>query len=169
MNLLSLTIPPWARWLALALAFAFVFMFGDMRGRSVEGQKHIEYVQKQAAQAVKINQAQTKVVVQTEIQYRDRIQVVKEKGDVVIKEVPVYITAETDQQFPVPLGFVRMHDAAANGDDSGAPSDSDGKASGVKISEVATTVAENYGQCRIWREQLIGWQTYYENLRAATN
>lgn len=61
-------------------------------------------------------------VVKTE--YVDRVQVIKEKGDTIVKQVPVYITKASDLKCPVPAGLVRLlNDAASN---SGLPEASPG-------------------------------------------
>jgi hypothetical protein len=66
-----------------------------------------------------------------------------------VKEVPIYVTRETDARFPLPCGFVRLHDAAALGVD---PADipnpagkSDGEACEVANSQAISIVAANYG------------------------
>ncbi len=48
----------------------------------------------------KLAAAQNKAVSRIEIQYRDRIKVVKEKGETIIKEVPIYVTREATTPFP---------------------------------------------------------------------
>ena len=82
----------------------------------------------------------------------------------IIREVPVYVTPETDRSYgDLPLGFVRLHDAAATGT---APvpfgtGESSGTSGGVAPSAAISTIADNYGTCRVWREQVIGWQDWY--------
>jgi len=88
----------------------------------------------------------------------------------ITERIPVYVTPEIDRAYPVPYGFVRLHDAAAVGappalsDGTGQPDDAP---SGVAISAVAGTVTGNYGQCYAWRDQLIGWQDWYRQQQAA--
>lgn len=95
----------------------------------------------------------------------DRVRVVTRD---IIKEVPVYVDREDDQRCLVNRGFVRLHDAAARGtppvpDSPGEPNDAP---SGIGLSTVAATVAGNYGECRVWREQVIGWQEWYATQRS---
>ncbi len=47
------------------------------------------------------------------IEYRDKVRVVHEQGEVLIKEVPRYIPADS---CPLPAGFRVLHDAAATGE-----------------------------------------------------
>lgn len=100
-------------------------------------------------------------------QARERVRV---ETRTIIERIPVYVSAETDLACTVPVGFVRVHDAAAEGsaealpDSPGEPADAP---SGVPLSAVAETVAFNYAEALDWRERLIGWQTWYEEQRAA--
>jgi len=77
--------------------------------------------------------------------YVDRVQTIHVKGDTIVKEIPRYVTIEADAACTVPGGFVRLHDAAATGSvldsDSG---DADAAPSGVPLSAVVGTVADNY-------------------------
>jgi len=91
-------------------------------------------------------------------QYVDRVQVVRAKGDTIIKEVPVYVDREADRACTVPVGFVRVHDGAAANLPVGGPRNADAAPSGVALSAVAATVAGNYTTCHENAEQLISLQ-----------
>ena len=80
----------------------------------------------------------------------------------IVEEVPVYVTSLADSRSWVTTGWVRIHDAAARGEalPVGPPELVD-SASGVKPSVAAEVVAQNYGECREWRSQVIGWQSWY--------
>ncbi|MCA8205551.1 hypothetical protein LGM71_31470 [Burkholderia sp. AU33545] len=91
-------------------------------------------------------------------QYVDRVQVVREKGDIIIKEVPVYVDREADRACVVPVGFVRVHDGAAGNVPVGDPGSADAAPSGIALSAVAATVADNYTTCHENAEQLIALQ-----------
>jgi hypothetical protein len=169
MGALGIVLPWWARWLVLALAVAFVFMFGQMRGERIAGQRHIDYVERQAGQTAKIAKAQEKVVVQTEIAYRDRIQKIYVQGDVIEKEVPVYVTQADDRNCSINAGFVRSYDAAWAGEPAGPATESDREPAGVSLSEVGEADAFNAKVCRAWREQAIGLREFYQKLKLATN
>lgn len=79
--------------------------------------------------------------------YVDRVRLMREKGNTIIKEVPVYVPAQADAACTVNLGFVRLHDAAAAGELTTPARDSDAAASSIALSTVATTVAANYQTC----------------------
>ncbi|MCA7953323.1 hypothetical protein LGM43_23935 [Burkholderia seminalis] len=91
-------------------------------------------------------------------QYVDRVQVLREKGDTIIKEVPVYVDREADRACVVPVGFVRVHDGAAANVPVGDPGSADAAPSGIALSAVAATVAGNYTTCHENAEQLIALQ-----------
>lgn len=94
------------------------------------------------------------------VEIRWRTQILKE-------EVPVYVPFEVDRSTVVPDGFVWMHDAAALG--SALPATPGGPVetpSGVALSEVATTVVENYGACHVVRAEVVAWREWYPRIAA---
>lgn len=72
----------------------------------------------------------------------------------VIREVPVYVSAKSDQACRLPWGFVRLFDAAASGAgladirDRIAPGQPDDAASDVGLSEALALLAANFGAAR---------------------
>ncbi len=117
-----------------------------------------------AGRLLKLARSETKVVTK----YVDRVQVVRERGATITKEVPVYVTAQADAACPVPVGFVRIHDAAAQGADlAGSAGDPDAPAAGVALSTVADTVAGNYTACHANAEQVVALQDYIVELHTA--
>ena len=87
-----------------------------------------------------------------------------------IREVPIYVTAETDRRYLVPVGLVRLHDAAALGLPSALP-DPTGRAddapSAVAASTFGSTVADNYGTCRADQARLGDLQEWVRQQAAA--
>lgn len=101
------------------------------------------------------------------IRYVDRVRVVREVGATITKEIPVYVTAQADAACPIPAGFVRVHDAAAQGVPLGEPAgDPDAPAPGVTLSAVADTVAGNYTACHETGTQLTELQAWLRGLQA---
>jgi len=86
--------------------------------------------------------------------YVDRERVVRQVIHTIQRETPRYVTPRTDAAFPLPVGFVRLHDAAAAADLPGPPGAADAQASGVTASDAAVVIAGNYGTCHAIREQL---------------
>ncbi|WP_052494501.1 hypothetical protein [Cupriavidus basilensis] len=167
MNVLGYVIPGWARALFIVAALLAVYVLGRLDGERIQGAEHADYVAKQATTAVKVVEAQTKVVTVTETKWRDRIVTVRAKGDTIIKEVPKYVTPSDDSACTVNAGFVRSYHAAWAGEPAGPPADSDREPSGVPLSEVAEADAFNASVARQWREQALGLRDFYVNLQKA--
>lgn len=72
----------------------------------------------------------------------------------ITREVNNYVTPLASSACAVPIGFVQLHDAAAQNrmpEPAGLDADAAG---GVDLAAVAETVSENYGTCHEWRDQL---------------
>lgn len=93
--------------------------------------------------------------------YVDRVQIVRERGATITREIPVYVTAKSDAACAVPAGFVSVHNAAAENVPLAQPAgDPDAPAPGVTLSAVASTVAGNYGICHENAEELSALQSW---------
>ena len=97
-----------------------------------------------------------------------KVETIRWKTRDVIVKVPVYVSRAGDRGCVVPAGFVRLHDSAASG--TGLPDNPDPSGqlydspSGIALSTVASTVAENYGTCREEMTRFEGlqdWVTKY--------
>jgi hypothetical protein len=164
-QLRSIVLPAPARWAAYAAAACALLAMGEIDGQRRAGQAHLDYVSAQAERTVEIAKKQTKVVIQTEIKYRDRIQKIYLKGEAIEKEVPIYVTAADDALYGVNAGFVRSYNAAWSGDAAGPPAESDHEPAGIPLSEVGETEAHNATACRAWREKAVGLAEFYERQR----
>lgn len=83
----------------------------------------------------------------------------------IIKKVPVYVPAQADAGCTVPVGFVRLHDAAAADADPGnAAVGTDDTPAGIALSAVAGTVIENYSACHQTAAQLTALQSWVKKL-----
>ena len=153
------------RLLALAALCIAVFSFGWLKGAShVQAQWDAATAAQQQAQAqVQTRQAETTVQVVT--QYVDRIQVVREKGDTLIQEIPIYVPVQADAACTVHRGFVSLHDAAAAGELPTAPGNPDAPVEGLALSAVAATVVTNYQTCHENAEQLKALQDWIRQTR----
>lgn len=99
----------------------------------------------------------------------DRWRTVVEKGETIIREVPRYVTVESDRRCIVPAGFARVHDAAADNSVLPAPaSGADEADSQIALSAVARTVAANYQQYHEVRTMCEGLQAWALGVSAAT-
>ncbi|MBC3811317.1 hypothetical protein [Undibacterium aquatile] len=160
---------PWyVRALVAVAAGAVIYLLGMMHGERSAGQAHIDYVSEQAAQSVKVAQAQAKIVIDTQIKYVPRIKTIYTKGEAIEKQVPIYITSDDNAGCAINAGFVRIHDAAWIGESAGPVADTDREPSGISLVEVAETNAFNATACLAWREQALGLREFYAKLQAAT-
>ena len=103
---------------------------------------------------VKEEKVTTKIV----IKYIDRIQVVKEKGNEIIKYVDVI--KESDSKCELPNSFVVLHDAAAKNELPDPARITNEGASNLKLSTATTTIVENYGITNQITEQLKALQAW---------
>lgn len=93
--------------------------------------------------------------------YVDRVHTIYVRGATLTQKVPFYVPAPADAACPVPVGFVRLHDAAAAGTEvPDRPGAADAVPSGVALSTVAGTVVDNYTTCHATAEQLTALQDW---------
>lgn len=151
-------LPPWVMWLALAVLVAAATGWGWVKGAaSVQAEWNAE----RAAQTITVLRVQVKQAEVTErivTQYIDRVRIVRETADAIIREVPVYVPAQCDPDGRLPAGWRVLHDAAASG--GAADPAAIAHAQPVAPDTAATTVARNYGTCRETAEQLIALQQW---------
>lgn len=123
------------------------------------------YAEQKAAydkQVAELKAKQQEVITKTVTVYRDRVQIVKEKGDEVIREIPVLVMGND----VVLSGGVRVaHDAAALGELPNDPQGAARAAAPVEVTTLLTTVAENYQACESTRAKLIALQGIVANLQ----
>lgn len=93
--------------------------------------------------------------------YVDRVQVIHERGATITREVPVYVTPQADAACTVPVGFARVHNAAAAGVEMPrAAGAADAAGSGIALSAVAGTVVDNYTTCHATAAALTSLQEW---------
>ncbi len=160
---------PWPyRLLALAALGLALVGFGWVKGADHVQAQWDTAVQQQALRATAVREEQAQATVKVVTEYVDRIRVVREKGDTIIKEVPVYVPVQADAACTINLGFVRLHDAAAAGALPEPARDADAAAAGIALSAVAATVATNYQTCHENAEQLRALQTWVREMASTT-
>ena len=161
---------PWPyRWLALVLLAAALIGFGWIKGAGHVQAQWDAAIQKQTLQIAAIRERQAQATVKVVTQYVDRVRVVREKGETIIKEVPVYVPVQADAACTINRGFVRLHDAAAEGRTPEPARDTDAAAAGIALSAVAGTVASNYQTCFETAEQLRALQVWIKEITRSAN
>lgn len=146
-----------------ALAFA-LFLEGSLSEKKVWELREAEI----NLEVEKLKSASSEVTVKVVTKYVDRYKTVTEKADEVIREVPIYITQKADAACTITDGFVLLHDSAARGELPQTPGTLNDEASGVKLSEVGETLAQNYKkyhQLATQLESLQEWIREQEKLR----
>ena len=147
-----------ATTLAAAL-FSFGIYIGHRWGVSSCYQATIE----SQAHAIEAGIQQAVVSDQTVTKYVDRVQIVKEKGRTIIKEIPIYV----QDTCILSGGFRLLHDSAANSELPGPTRIADEKT--VSVETVAQTVSfetatktifENYEACNVNSETLSSLQQW---------
>lgn len=100
-------------------------------------------------------------------EYKDRIKTIYLKGETITKEVPVYVTAQDDLAYPVNRGFIRVLNAAVQGDATlGAAEGADRTPSGVALSTVAGVLVYDFTACHAYRERAESLIQYVQGQQA---
>ena len=164
-----MSVIPWPYRLLVVAALGLALVgFGWVKGANHVQAQWDAAVQQQSLQAAAIRERQAQATVEVITEYVDRVRVVREKGDTIIKEVPVYVPVQADAACTINRGFVRLHDAAAAGALPEPARDTDAAAAGFALSAVAGTVATNYQTCHETAEQLRALQTWVGEMASAT-
>ncbi len=161
---------PWQVYAGLALVVAF-WLHGNAQYRAgVRESDERHRIADEAANARLAEQAAALATRQQDVtervvtQYVDRVRTVREKAREIVKEVPVYVPADS---CPLPSGFRLLHDAAAGLSPIPNPA-ARTDAAPVPAQAVAATVADNYGTCRETAEQLTALQAWVIQQRSAS-
>lgn len=113
-------------------------------------------VERGRKELARLKAAAGKVTVRTETVYVDRVRTIREKGDAIVREVPVFVPAGSCE---LPGGFRLLHDAAAADepvpDPAGIPD-----AAPVPAQIAATTVTGNYTTCHETAQRLTSLQDW---------
>jgi len=72
----------------------------------------MQELRKQEVVALKANVKQQQASVKTVTEYVDKVKVVRQKGETIIKEVPVYITKDVDGGCIIPNSFGLLWNAS---------------------------------------------------------
>ncbi|MBO8044187.1 hypothetical protein J6396_41715, partial [Pseudomonas aeruginosa] len=104
-----MSVIPWPyRLLALAALGVALVGFGWIKGADHVQAQWNAAVQKQTLQVAAVRERQAQATVKVVTQYVDRVRVVREKCDTIIKEVPFYVPVQADAACTINRGFVRL-------------------------------------------------------------
>jgi hypothetical protein len=165
---------PLAKYIGLALAalalLAGIYAKGRGDGRHYEQSAQAARLAAARKVVAKIETKAAAITAQVAAKAEARQVEIRTITKTITREVPRYVTVQADAQCSVPLGFVRLHDAAAAGrlPQLPGPAEQPNDApSGVAISAVAATVADNYGACHSEIGRLIDLQDWLRQQMAA--
>lgn len=140
----------------IAATIAAFFIYG-----TIEYHKGVSDTKAKAnIQVAQTNIASNKASVQTVTKYIDRVQIVKEKGDTIIKKVPIYVTKKDDTNCVINAGFVQLWNDANEMRISDAATTSNEAASPVVLTDVAAQHATEARIAHQTEEQLISLQNW---------
>lgn len=148
----------------IILSFGLYMMGGasnQERWEARVAEVKLEMAKKEAASA----EASTKVVTK----YVTKVEIVKEKGDSIAKEIPKLISQNADAMCAVPNGFVLLHDSASRNEIPDTSGNVNEGTSDVKISGVAKTITENYTTYYQVVEQLKSLQEWVKEQKRIYN
>lgn len=145
--------------IVLALGFAVWWIY-DAGKESEQRKAQIAALQAdKAALTVALERAKASERVVTK--YIDRVKVVQGRTQTIIKEVPIYVPADSPD---LPPGLRVFHDATAQGELPDPTRIAD--AAPVPAQDLATTVIDNYGICHANAEQVIALQDWIREQQA---
>jgi len=150
-------------WKPLAALLLILALFGagwHYKGKQDAAEARMKALE--AQNAALAQQVKQRVVTERVVtKYVDRVQVVKGRTQTIIKEVPIYVPADSPL---LPAGFRVLHDAAAKGELPDPARIAD--AAPVPAQDAASTVASNYGQCHETEAQLTALQEWIRQQQA---
>jgi hypothetical protein len=141
---------------AVAIFIVGIFLQGLVHGSSslLKQIKEMEEKVKVAEQ----QSAQVNTVIQTRVV--ERVKVVKENTDANVQIVEKVVT-KYDNLCTLSNAAVSVHNSASQNQVSRSTGSAVEGTTDVKISELIRTITENYGTYYQMREQLLGWQMWY--------
>jgi hypothetical protein len=150
---------------SLILLVFGVYMEGGVSNQEKWQAKVAEVKLEMAKKDTASAEATTKVITE----YVTKIQVVREKGDTIVKQIPTYITKDADAKCDVSNSFVMLHDSASQNEIPDSTRTIDAGTSKVKISGVAETVIDNYTTYYEVAEQLKSLQQWIKSQESIYN
>lgn len=149
----------------MLLVFAGVFISGGLWTQK----EFLIQVAKVKEEIARIEKESKETTARITKEYEQKINVVRETRDVIIQKIPEYISQDADDRCDVSNGFVVLHDSAAKNEVPDTTREFNEESSGIRISEVATTVAGNYSTCNEVREQLKSLQDWVRSQETLYN
>lgn len=137
-GLLRLALPWWAKYVALAALVAAIWVHGWTTGREgVRGAWEAAQAAEQAAHLADVVRL-AKAASEIELVWQNTTTTVRERAKIITREVPVYVSKESDARCTVPRGFVRLWNADLQADTAAATTGGGhDEPAGLALSDVA--------------------------------
>jgi hypothetical protein len=150
-----------ALFLLILGAFAFGYKKGDSRAE-IEINKYSVQIMTLQNQ---LKEKQVQIVDRVVTEYVDKVQVVKQKEIVYVKQAADTVPA----QYNLSNGWVYLHDTSAQGGDADTSRSSDASSSDVKDNQALATIISNYSICQQNAQQLVSLQDYVHKVKEAVD
>jgi hypothetical protein len=140
-----------------------MFILGFMKGSHKADVELARFSNEAKELAIKLKDEQNNIKEKIVTEYVDKIQTVKEKQYVYVKQA----TEVVPSQYYLSNGWVYHHDyvASAQGGNADNARIADASPSDIKDNQALATVVDNYGTCKQNAEQLIALQDYIKRVK----
>lgn len=133
-------------------------------GSSTEKDKYTLELEKQKVYIAELENNANKKTIEVVTKYVETVKVVKEKGEAIREQVPVYITKEDNARCIIPDGFIVMHDSAVQNTVPETSRNSNEGPSGIELSKATEVIVENYNKYHEVVEQLRALQEWVKEM-----
>jgi hypothetical protein len=167
----SLFLPSFAYKIpAMAIGIGLVLFFTFYAGKEVENRKLQLVLTEQALEIASLEAAAANITTDTVVMYVDRVKTVEKiKTEFKTVYVDKFITPEIDAKFPLPNGFVILHDYAVRVETPPAPNDSSNQISSIPLSSATAVITSNYLTCKKTEIQLESLQNWIRDQQRLYN
>lgn len=151
--------------LGIQILSAFLLVLGAFFVGGITNEAEWQLKVKEMEAKVAIQEARAAEITNEVVtKYVDRVKIVEGKIHEIIKKVPVYINKKSDDKCIVNNGAVILHNASASQTEvPNTPRTANEEASNIKLSEIVSTVSQNYGTYYQVSEQLKSLQDWISN------
>ena len=151
--------------LGIQILSAFLLVLGAFFVGGISNEAEWQLKVKEMEAKVAIQEARAAEITNEVVtKYVDRVKIVEGKTHEIIKKVPVYINKKSDDKCIVNNGAIILHNASASQTEvPNTPRTANEEASNIKLSEIVSTVSQNYGTYYQVSEQLKSLQDWISN------
>lgn len=93
----------------------YTYNYGYHKGYNVYEEKYKKEIAEKEKEIETLKSKSGEVTIETVTKYVDKIKTIKQKGDEIVREVPVYITKEVASKCELPDTVLMLHNSAITG------------------------------------------------------